>query len=115
MVGLDALLITAIDEPFGRTLIEAMDLGVPVVATASGGNTEAIIDNQTGFLVPPDTPLAFAEPVARLISEPDLRTKITANACAAVQHGFGTERHVTRVCEIYRSVLNQQPAAINYA
>ena len=53
MQALDVLLVPAVREPFGRTLIEAMFLGTPVVATDDGGNREAIENDVTGFLVPP--------------------------------------------------------------
>ena len=42
MSALDALVVPALNEPFGRTLIEAMDLGVPVIASRHGGNVEAV-------------------------------------------------------------------------
>ena len=49
MSGTEILLVPAVREPFGRTLIEAMLLGTPVVATDSGGNREAIVDEMNGF------------------------------------------------------------------
>ena len=49
-------MVTARGEPFGRTLIEAMHLGTPVIATRHGGNPEAIEDGRNGFLVDPDDP-----------------------------------------------------------
>src|SRR3546814_12728169 len=44
----DMLMVPAIDEPFGRTLIEAMLVGTPIVATRSGGNIEALRDGDIG-------------------------------------------------------------------
>ena len=65
LAACEVLLVPAVDEPFGRTLIEAMLLGTVVVAAASGGNPEAIRDGVTGCLVPPDDAAAFAERDAR--------------------------------------------------
>jgi glycosyltransferase involved in cell wall biosynthesis len=59
MSGVDVMLVPAVNEPFGRTLIESMYLGTPVVATRHGGNIEAISDGLTGFLVEPDDPESF--------------------------------------------------------
>lgn len=115
MAGLDALLVTAVDEPFGRTLIEAMDLGIPVIATASGGNSEAIVPGETGFLVPVDDPSAFAEPMLRMLTEPGLADQVRARARIAVQSGFDTDRHIDRVCEIYASLLNRRGAEASNA
>ena len=62
-------MVPAIDEPFGRTLIEAMLIGTPVVATASGGNVEAIRDGRNGLLVPPEDAEALAIACRSLLSD----------------------------------------------
>lgn len=105
MAGVDATLVTAVNEPFGRTLIEAMHLRTPVIATRHGGNVEAIEDGQTGFLVDPGDPAAFAAPVARLIRDPGLRERITREAEAHVHSTFSVERHVREVSAVYDELL----------
>ncbi|MDC0660383.1 glycosyltransferase family 4 protein [Leisingera sp. SS27] len=110
MAGLDALLVTALSEPFGRTLIEAMFLGTPVIATRHGGNPEAITDGGTGFLVDPQDPGAFAAPVARLAADPALQERITAAARKEALSQYSTARHVAEVSGIYRRLLPQDPA-----
>src|SRR3546814_9209528 len=70
MAACDALLVTAVDEPFGRTLIEAMLLETPVIAANSGGNPEAIEDGENGLIVPPDDPESFADAALALIDDP---------------------------------------------
>src|SRR3546814_16010072 len=75
MAACDALLVTAVDEPFGRTLIEAMLLETPVIAANSGGNPEAIEDGENGLIVPPDDPESFADAALALIDDP-ARAKI---------------------------------------
>ena len=59
MMGLDALVVPAVRETFGRTLVEAMLCGTPVVAADDGGHREIIRHGETGFLVQPDNPEAF--------------------------------------------------------
>ncbi|MCZ0960633.1 glycosyltransferase family 4 protein [Paracoccus benzoatiresistens] len=107
LAGLDALLITALSEPFGRTLIEAMHVGTPVVATDHGGNPEAITDNRTGFLVDPGPPEAFADPVLRLARDPDLARTITSSARQDVRASYGVDTHVRRVSAIYHDIAHQ--------
>lgn len=108
MAGVDATLVTALGEPFGRTLIEAMCLGTPVVATRHGGNPEAIEHGVTGFLVDPDDPAAFAPPVLRLIADPALAARVTDTARQRAIRDFGTDLHVRRIMEIY-DILTETP------
>lgn len=68
----DLLVSSARDEPFGRTLIEAMMAGVPVLATRSGGPQEIVVDGRTGILVPSEDPAALSAGLARLLEHPEL-------------------------------------------
>lgn len=106
LAGVFALLVTAENEPFGRTLIEAMHLGTPVIATRHGGNPEAIEDGRTGFLVDPDDPAAFAAPLRRLLDEPGLAARIAAAARVGLDR-YGTAEHLRRVQALYDEVLGQ--------
>jgi L-malate glycosyltransferase len=54
--GLDAVLVPSWEEPFGRAVIEAMAMGVPVIATDVGGTAEIVDDRRTGLLAPPRSP-----------------------------------------------------------
>ncbi|WP_159587172.1 glycosyltransferase family 4 protein [Chelativorans xinjiangense] len=108
MQAVDALLIPAVREPFGRTLIEAMFLGTPVVATDDGGNPEAIEHGVTGLLVPPDVPELFVDPVHLLLTDCDYRTRITEAARERAFAGYGVETHVRKLTAIYRALLSDQ-------
>ena len=66
----DTLMVPAVQEPFGRTLVEAMLVGTPIVAARSGGNVEALRDGELGLLVEPDNPAALSEACMSLISDP---------------------------------------------
>lgn len=106
MAAMDATLVTALNEPFGRTLIEAMYLGVPVVATRHGGNIEAIEDGRTGRLVPVGDACAMADAIVQLESNPELRAKIVNTARADLVSRFGTERHIEQISQIYETHLS---------
>lgn len=105
LAGSDLLIVPAVDEPFGRTLIEAMLLGTPVVAAASGGNLEAIRDGETGILVRPDQPAEFAAQIAGLMHDSVRVRAIAAQAQAEAHATFGIDRHVQAVTAIYRESL----------
>jgi len=105
LAGSDLLIVPAVDEPFGRTLIEAMLLGTPVIAAASGGNLEAIRDSETGILVPPDQPWEFARRVGRLMLDTTLARSIAARAQTEARAKFGIDRHVRAISTIYQESL----------
>lgn len=101
LAGCDVLLVPAVEEPFGRTLIEAMLVGTPIVAAASGGNVEAIDDKRTGLLAPLDDPEALARALLSLLRDPALAQSIRLNARDHALASFGIETHVRGVEAIY--------------
>jgi glycosyltransferase involved in cell wall biosynthesis len=110
LAGCDVHAVTAVDEPFGRSLIEAMLLGTPVVAAASGGNIEAIEDGVTGFLVRADDPGAMARGIAALLAAPDRARTISAAARAHATGSFGIQCHAAQVSALYDSMLGEVQA-----
>jgi len=56
-------------EPFGIVALEAMACGIPVVAAATGGLTETVLDGVSGRLVPPRHPVALAAALEALLSD----------------------------------------------
>ncbi len=106
MAAMDANLVTALDEPFGRTLIETMYLGTPVVATRHGGNVEAIVDGKNGFLVDAFDAAAFVDPVRRLHQDSELRDGIIAAGQRHARDNFGMAIHIDSVCKIYDQLLS---------
>jgi phosphatidylinositol alpha-1,6-mannosyltransferase len=65
-------------EGFGIVYLEAGAFGKPVVGTRSGGVPEAVLDNETGLLVPPDDPVAAAAAITRLLSDRTIAERLGA-------------------------------------
>lgn len=63
-------------EGFGIVYLEASASGLPVVAANSGGAAEAVIENETGLLVPPDDPVALQRALARLLDDSAMRQQM---------------------------------------
>ncbi|NRG18314.1 glycosyltransferase family 4 protein [Rhizobiales bacterium] len=103
--AIDIMPVTAVREPFGRTLIEAMYLGTPVVATNDGGNPEAIEDGINGILVPADEPEKFVEPIYKLHSQPDFLERIVKTAKERAYASYGVDVHVKKITGIYEKLL----------
>lgn len=105
LAACDLLMVTAVDEPFGRTLIEAMLLRTPIVATASGGNVEALRNGETGLLAPADDARALAEASRRLLDDPALHASIAIAARADALSRFSEEMHADAIGRIYDELL----------
>jgi glycosyltransferase involved in cell wall biosynthesis len=108
LAATDILLVPAMGEPFGRTLIEAMFLGTPVVATRHGGNPEAIQNDRTGFLVEPENAKAFVEPIARLLADPGTWMRISRTAAIHVHSAFSSAHHAEQVERVYDRALRKR-------
>jgi len=63
-------------EGFGLVFVEAGSYGKPVVAGRSGGVEDAVIHNETGIIVDPDSPAEISEAVLHLMSNPDFAKKL---------------------------------------
>lgn len=105
LAACDLLMVPAVDEPFGRTLIEAMLLGTPIVATRSGGNPEAIVDGRTGIIVPPEDPDALADGALRVLTDPELARSLVSAARLDARQRFGDDRHAATIMKIYATLL----------
>jgi glycosyltransferase involved in cell wall biosynthesis len=83
------------DDAFPNSMVEAMACGLPVVATASGGIPEAVVDGETGLIVPPRHPGRIAAALARLACDPDMARAMGEKGRLRVMEGF----HVTKLTD----------------
>ena len=79
------------DEGVPQSLMQAAACGLPAVATPIGAIPEAVVDGTTGILVPPRTPPALADALARLMFDAGLRARMGAAAHAYAQANFGLD------------------------
>lgn len=84
-------------EGFGLVFLEANAFGKPVVGGRSGGVPEAIVDGETGLLVPPDDPQALAEAVIRIFKNPDLMARLGERGRERVREEFRWEVQIEKV------------------
>ncbi len=107
--ALDVLLLPSREEPFGRVLIEAMAMRIPVVATNVGGPREIVIDGVGGFLVDPRDPEAWAETIKHFADYPHLGTEMGRSGRLRVERHFRTDRHVAKILEVYEKAIASGP------
>jgi glycosyltransferase involved in cell wall biosynthesis len=92
-------------EGLPKAVLEAMSSGTPVVATDIPGCREAVVDGETGFLVPPRAPEALASALARLIADPALRARMGAAGRRRVEENFSDAIICTATLKVYDSLV----------
>lgn len=81
------------EEPLARVLYEAMAAGLPILASARGGNGEAVEDGVNGLLVRPhDQPEAYVAALGRLLQDADLRLRLGQAGRRRLEASFTWER-----------------------
>jgi glycosyltransferase involved in cell wall biosynthesis len=105
--ALDVLLLPSWEEPFGRALIEAMALRVPVIATSIGGPPEILDDGREGFLVAPRDPEAWAAAIARFAESPTLAQEMGRAGRRRVEESFSLDRHISAMLSVYERALSR--------
>jgi glycosyltransferase involved in cell wall biosynthesis len=99
------VLPSAQPEPFGGVVMEAMAMGVPVIATNIGGSTDQVAEGVTGFLVPPSDPGALANRIERLLRDAVLRSQLGEAGPRRIAEQFSLEQMVRRIERIYEQAL----------
>jgi glycosyltransferase involved in cell wall biosynthesis len=92
-------------ETFGVAAIEASAAGVPVVASRVGGVPEAVIDGQTGILVPPRDVEALAGACIRLIDDEGLRRRMGEAGRRFVRRHYSWPENTRLMAEVYRAAV----------
>jgi glycosyltransferase involved in cell wall biosynthesis len=107
---LDVSVLSSASEGLSNTLLESMAAGVPVVATAVGGNPEVVVDGVTGLLTPAGEPAALAAAVASLLEAPERAGEFGQAGQRRVAEHFGCERMVAQTTHLYRRLLARAAA-----
>jgi glycosyltransferase involved in cell wall biosynthesis len=110
--ALDVLLLPSWEEPFGRALIEAMALEVPVIATDVGGPREIVTDGREGFLLAPRRAAEWARAITRLLQSPELAAQMGRAGRERVQQEFTTTRHVAATLDVYERAMSLAKAPL---
>lgn len=106
LASLDIFVLPSLNEGFSRVIIEAMACAKPVIATSVGGNSEAVIDGITGFIIPIKSPGILAQKIIELIENKDKIVQIGQKGRERVVNNFSLTHYVTNMEQIYDEFLN---------
>ncbi|MFH0840349.1 MAG: glycosyltransferase [Candidatus Omnitrophota bacterium] len=103
---LDVLVLpTRTPEAFGRVIIEAQAVGIPVVATRVGGITDIIRDGENGLLAFPEDPLAIAEAITKLFKDSGLARSIAVRARKDVEEKYSLTSMAEKTVKVYEDAI----------
>ncbi len=106
---------STVPEGVSNSLIEAMACGLPVVATAAGGNREVVVDGETGLLVPCHDSDALAAAIITLLDDPEKAELFGRRSAARARAHFSREVMIDATVAIYESILTRKSGATNGA
>ena len=104
--SLDILVFPSVaPEAFPLTLLEAMGLGKPVIASNVGGVSEIVDDGETGLLVEPGRPDQIAEKILYLLSHPEEYVRIAQNARETAQRKSSLTHYVEAMEKAFKETM----------
>lgn len=109
----DIVLSTSSLEPeaFGRTTVEAMAMGKPVIATAHGGSLETVVPGENGWLVEPSDPVNLARAIDEALQMDDLKlNEFGENGKERVTRNFTAQAMCDQTVDFYKEMLKKRNA-----
>lgn len=108
----DVSVLTSRSEGFPNSLVEAMAAARPVVATAVGGNLDAVQDGHTGRLVPAGDVGALATVLQEMVQSPELRRRLGTNGLARAQAEYRADRVIASLESMYHDLVRTRARAV---
>lgn len=104
--GLDMLCVPSRWEGFGLILVEAMHLGIPIIASRVGAIPEVVGDSGAALLVPPDDPRALADAVEKMAANKSVRAQMSARATGYATR-FDWDNAADNVLSVYQEIMDR--------
>ncbi|OGU82897.1 MAG: hypothetical protein A2499_03200 [Stygiobacter sp. RIFOXYC12_FULL_38_8] len=100
----DIGVLSTFSEGISNSLMEFMALKKAVIATLGGGTSELVVNNETGILVNPSSPIMLFEKISYLLNNDDLRTEMGLKAKKRIEETFSMEKMGKSFIELYRNI-----------
>lgn len=101
----DVFVLCSDREGLGQSVIEAMAMGLPVIATDAGGTPEILRDGLTGFVVPGGDAEALASRVCQVLTDQGIRERLAKAARTFVEVELDANLSAARTMEVYETVV----------
>jgi glycosyltransferase involved in cell wall biosynthesis len=88
--------------------MEAMAIGIPVIATPVGGTPDIVEDGVTGYLIPTRNPDALADAIVKMLSDRKSAKAMGARGRQKVTQEFSPERYIDKLSAIYEDLLERK-------
>lgn len=109
--SMDVLAMTSVQpEPFAGVVMEAMSMGLPVIATGIGGSLDQVVEGETGLFVPPGDPAALADAIAKLMQDSTLRRRMSHAAVDRIRNHFSLARMTREIEELFDQTISKRKA-----
>jgi glycosyltransferase involved in cell wall biosynthesis len=107
----DVFVLASLNEGLSQAMLEAMALGVPVVATDVGGTSDAVVAGRTGWLVMPGDSIGLATALSEALDDKREAATRAAAARELIQQQFSLTGHLARLEDLYRGIAANAVAA----
>ncbi len=98
---------SVVEESFGVAALEAAACGLPVIASDTGGIPEAVINGETGYLVPPGNVESLADAILHLAQDKDLRSKMGRAGREFVKNHYLWDNCADKMAQLYDRLISR--------
>ncbi len=101
--SIDLFVLPSEKEGLGSVLIEAMAVGLPIIATNAGGIAEAVENNFNGYIVSKQNPQELAKAILKIASDKEIYERFSKNSYERVKN-FTSDKMALKTLEVYEKV-----------
>ena len=109
----DIGLMCSHQEGFSNSILEGMAAGLPMIVTDVGGNSEAVLHDQTGYVVPPHQPKAMAEAIVELALDQERISVMGTMGRTRISEFFSLNGCIDRYENLYMGLLGKSSGSVS--